>query len=87
MNDKITIPPSRYSVPSIAFEKAIAYIVQLAKPVYLGQIALAVDCNLSQAATIMEKLVGDGIVRVLTKEEKIARDLDGDGKVFVATNI
>jgi len=87
MNDRITIPPSRYSVPSIAFEKAITYMTKAAKPVYLGQVALAVDCNLAQAEFIMQKFMVDGLVRVLTKEEKLAKDYEADAKVFVITSL
>jgi hypothetical protein len=83
MNDRITIPPSRYSVPACAFQRVMEYLTRTEKPVYLGQIAISADCNLSQAAFIMEKLVGDEFARSVTKEEKISRGIDSDAKMFV----
>jgi hypothetical protein len=82
-NSKHTIPPSRYSVPARAFETARAFMARRARPIYLGELALELCINLSEARTILDALIDNGFARKLSSDEKTVKNIDRDAALYV----
>lgn len=68
--------------PPVALEKIIACFHRVARPVYLGALALEVGYGLNQTHAMLETLHESGLVRPLTEAEKRSLDIDPRGYVW-----
>lgn len=66
-----------------AIQKILAYFHRLDRPVYLGFIAMEVGYSLDQTQSMCETLRDAGVLRQLTTEEKLSKQIDVRGNVWV----
>jgi hypothetical protein len=58
-----------YRISDDLVEKAVRYFHKVARPTFMGEIAVHIGCNLAQTEQLFEVLQERGIVRLSTIEE------------------